>query len=255
VTKPLSKILQDKTQDIHNAMKDVQDCLTTLRELRDDVHFNRIFQRAVVANNNEPIETPRLTAKQKNRSNVPADNPEEYYKSAVYLPYIDSCISQMEERFLNHSAKVGQLSALLPSYCNNSSFADIEVAAVQYSKFLPGGLDALETEYMRWKAYWRRQPADDRPIHIVDVLSVATTLGTYPALAVMLRIFATIPVTTATGERSFSSLKYIKNYLRTTMEEPRLNGLAHLFINRDIELDHDLVVDEFAKKNRRLSFV
>ena len=42
----------------------------------------------------------------------------------------------------------------------------------------------------------------------------------------------TLPVTTATGERSFSALKYFKNYLRSKMGEERLNGLAHMFINR-----------------------
>ena len=38
-------------------------------------------------------------------------------------------------------------------------------------------------------------------------------------------------MTTATGERSFSALKYIKNYLRSTVGEERLNGLAHMYIN------------------------
>ena len=84
---------------------------------------------------------------------------------------------------------------------------------------------------------------------------MALELGTYPALATMLQIFATIPVTTATGERSFSALKYIKNYLRSTMGEERLNGLAHMYINRDIELDYDSVIDEFGRENRRLKFV
>ena len=68
-------------------------------------------------------------------------------------------------------------------------------------------------------------------------------------------IVCTIPVTTATGERTFSALKYRNNYLRSTMGEQRLNGLAHLFINRDIELDYNLVIDEFGKGNRRLKFV
>jgi hypothetical protein len=52
----------------------------------------------------------------------------------------------------------------------------------------------------------------------------------------MLQIFATLPVTTATGGKSFSALKYLKNCLRSTMIEDRLNDLAHLYINRDIEL-------------------
>jgi hypothetical protein len=56
----------------------------------------------------------------------------------------------------------------------------------------------------------------------------------------MLRIFATLPVTTATGGKNFSALKYMKNYLRSTMSEDRLNGLAHLYINRGIELARPL---------------
>jgi len=115
---------------------------------------------------------------------------------------------------------------------------------------------ATKAEFQRWQAYWSRQPASvSRPDKAVDALRVASDLGTYPNLTVLLDIFATIPVTTATGERTFSALKYIKNYLRSTMGEPRLNGLAHLFINRDIELDYNLVIDDFGKENRRLKFV
>ena len=70
----------------------------------------------------------------------------------------------------------------------------------------------------------------------------------------VLRIFSTLPVTTATGERSFSNLKYMKNYLRSTMNEPRLNGLAHIYINHDIALDYESVIDDFGRQNRRLQF-
>jgi hAT family C-terminal dimerisation region len=81
---------------------------------------------------------------------------------------------------------------------------------------------------MRWKAFWQRQGPDERPNCVAGALRHATDMDTYPALAVLLHIFATLPVTTATGERSFSALKYLKNYLRLTMGETRLNGLAHL---------------------------
>ena len=43
-----------------------------------------------------------------------------------------------------------------------------------------------------------------------EALRVAAELGTYPAVSVLLRIFATLPVTTATRERSFGALKYQK---------------------------------------------
>jgi hypothetical protein len=56
----------------------------------------------------------------------------------------------------------------------------------------------------------------------------------------MLQIFTTLPVTIATGGKSFSALKYLKNSLRSTMTEGRLNGLAYFYINRDIELARPL---------------
>ena len=86
-----------------------------------------------------------------------------------------------------------------------------------------------------------------KPDCVLEALRVATELGTNPAISVLLRMFATLPVTTATGERSFSALKHIKNYLRSTMGEEMLNGLAHLYINRDINLGYDKVIDEFGK--------
>jgi hypothetical protein len=94
-----------------------------------------------------------------------------------------------------------------------------------------------------------------KPQTAVESLQVAAGLATYPTISAMLQIFATLPVTTATGGKSFSALKYLKNYLRSTMTEDRLNGLAHLYINRDIELEYGKVIEEFGTRNRRLAFV
>ncbi|KAI0214599.1 hypothetical protein LSAT2_000286, partial [Lamellibrachia satsuma] len=70
----------------------------------------------------------------------------------------------------------------------------------------------------------------------------------YPCIATLLRIFATLPVTSAAADRSFSALKYLKNYLRSTMNEQRLNAFAHVYVNIDIKLNHDAVTGEFAKR-------
>ena len=64
----------------------------------------------------------------------------------------------------------------------------------------------------------------------------------------------TLPVSSATAERSFSRLKLIKSYLRSTMSESRLTNLALLSIERELanDLDFDCVVDTFSNmKNRR----
>ena len=74
-------------------------------------------------------------------------------------------------------------------------------------------------------------------------------MDSYPSLAVLTQILATLPVTTATNERSFSALEYLKTHLRNTTKEVRLNGLALLYVPRDIGLDFEQVIAEFSRKN------
>jgi hAT family C-terminal dimerisation region len=148
----------------------------------------------------------------------------------VFLPFVDICIAQLHERFQGDSAIVNRFTLLLPKFRNRASISEVEELAQLYSSFLPEGVTvtALETELLRWKSYWQRQDENKRPVNVREALRVASDLGTYPTLVILFRIFATIPITTATAERSFSNLKFIKNYLRSTMTENRLNGLAHL---------------------------
>jgi hypothetical protein len=60
-----------------------------------------------------------------------------------------------------------------------------------------------------------------------------------------------MPVTVASAERSFSKLKLLKNYLRSTMFQERLNGLATLSIEKGLldEIDIDFIVTDFASTN------
>ncbi|XP_042415109.1 uncharacterized protein LOC122004259 [Zingiber officinale] len=62
------------------------------------------------------------------------------------------------------------------------------------------------------------------------------------------RILLTISVIVATAERSFSKLKLIKNYLRSTISQERLNGLVMLSIEKKIVeyLDYSCLIDIFA---------
>ena len=78
---------------------------------------------------------------------------------------------------------------------------------------------------------------------------------TYPNIEALLKILATLPVTTCTAERSFNALKHLKSYLRSTMTEKRLNRLAALYIHKDIALNKEAVIDEFSRGNRRMKFV
>ncbi|XP_010473753.1 PREDICTED: zinc finger MYM-type protein 1-like [Camelina sativa] len=92
----------------------------------------------------------------------------------------------------------------------------------------------------------------------VDVLEFLKRMdGCYPNTWIAYRILLTIPISVACAERSFSKLKLIKNYLRSTMSQERLNGLALLSIEQDLveTLDNSKLIDDFASmKARRIIF-
>ena len=77
----------------------------------------------------------------------------------------------------------------------------------------------------------------------------------FPNISISLRIFLTMPVSVAEGERTFSVQKRIKNYLRSNMKQERLNGLATLAKNNDLvrKLNFSNIIKQFASaKSRKL---
>ena len=76
----------------------------------------------------------------------------------------------------------------------------------------------------------------------------------FPNMCTLYRIYFTIPVTSASAERSFSRAKLIKNYLKSTMSQERFAGLSLISIERELacNCDYDKIIDNFASmKNRR----
>ena len=76
-------------------------------------------------------------------------------------------------------------------------------------------------------------------------------LDLYSNLSTALHLLLTLPVSVASGERSFSALKLIKNYMRSTMGQERLTGLALTSMERDVRrsLDMEDIVVAFAEAN------
>ncbi|VVC37425.1 HAT, C-terminal dimerisation domain [Cinara cedri] len=71
-----------------------------------------------------------------------------------------------------------------------------------------------------------------------------TNPNVYPVISKPLQIFITLPVSTVTGERSFSTLRRLKTFLRNSSGQIRLNGLALLkYIHHDINVDINDVID------------
>ena len=75
-------------------------------------------------------------------------------------------------------------------------------------------------------------------------------------LSKALHILSVIPSTSCSAERSFSSLRRLKTYLRSTMGQERLSNLALLhiereYVNKVIIEDLEDIINTYGKRNGR----
>eukprot|EP00795_Rhopilema_esculentum_P013366 gene13366-4221_t len=79
--------------------------------------------------------------------------------------------------------------------------------------------------------------------------------GLYPpSLHKIIRIAATLPVTTASCERCHSKVKIVNRYLRATMNEERLENLIIVSSEKDVAstIELPVLVHQFAIRPRKL---
>ena len=67
----------------------------------------------------------------------------------------------------------------------------------------------------------------------------------FPNLYILLKIVATLPVTSCECERSINTMRRLNNYMRCTMGESGLSSLAIMHIKYDMPFDLDEVVNLF----------
>ena len=88
----------------------------------------------------------------------------------------------------------------------------------------------------------------ERPRTACDT-TCATLKESYPNIYIALTILATMPVSAATAEASFSLLKRLKTWLRNTMMQDRLTGLTLMNFHHEIPVDIDQVLRDFDPLN------
>jgi len=93
----------------------------------------------------------------------------------------------------------------------------------------------------------------EAPLAVLQFIQKYNLGNAAPNIVIMLRIFVTIAVSVATCEGSFSKLKLIKNYLRSSMSVLRLRNLATLFIEQQLtdKINFDIAIEEFANNKAR----
>uniref|UniRef100_J3MFV4 HAT C-terminal dimerisation domain-containing protein n=1 Tax=Oryza brachyantha TaxID=4533 RepID=J3MFV4_ORYBR len=85
----------------------------------------------------------------------------------------------------------------------------------------------------------------------LDILKFLKELPFYPNATVVYKILLIIHVTVASAETSFSKLKLLKSYLRSTMTQERLNGLTIIAIENNVldNIIYEDIIEDFISRN------
>ncbi|XP_060855245.1 zinc finger MYM-type protein 1-like [Metopolophium dirhodum] len=228
-THSLCKYLQTTNIDLVDAIEHISLVKKQLMSIRENVslEFNKLYNDLNERLNDFEIkiEIPRLAKRQKHRINISTNDPEEYFKIALFIPFLDSYIQQLNDRFINHKNIISGFQMLM----NSSTFNEERLK--EHVEFY-----------------------NDSNIKTKNAINILNNCNSdlFPNVFKLLQILVTLPVTSCEAERSFSTLKRIKTYLRNSTSESRLNGLAALNIHYDIDVKSGEVSRGVLKKSKEM---
>ena len=164
----------------------------------------------------------------------------------IYFEAMDLVIQCIDDRFDQPGYKMySGLETLLLKGCKQMDHQDeLHLVKSLYDKDI--NYQNLEIQFQTIS------PSVKDDLSLGGIVSYLKTLPSaarsiYSEIVTLVELVLVMPATNAISERSFSALRKIKSYLRTTMSQQRLNNLMVLFIHRDSldEMDLEEVANEF----------
>ncbi|CAM4949812.1 unnamed protein product [Rotaria socialis] len=174
----------------------------------------------------------------------------EYYRK-TFRQVIDQLITEYKQLLMSMDKNIESLAALSPKYILNFTATDAD----NISKMVQiNDSDLLYSEIQLFK---------EKIYQCETILNASKFIherkASIPLIAQAYQYLLTLPVTTASVERSFSKMKIVKNRLRTKMGDERLDSLLTCTLETFIldQLKSNELVEKWSnnKTGRRMQFV
>ncbi|MEO0685480.1 MAG: hAT transposon family protein, partial [Cyanobacteria bacterium J06649_11] len=265
----LSASLQAKDLYAAKAKHTANKTLATIKKLRTDRSFELFWDDVNLKAKKLDIDAPKLPRERrapklieeyygggKAEPEFPND-PKSYYLQ-IYNDSIDCIMNAIDERFNQEDfKKYIKLEDLLLQAARGEDFSDVynEVKKIYAKDF---DYTRLEVQLKTLVEYCKDFEAKFTINSIAEILRENDAKDHLCEVYKLLKLLLVLPATNATSERTFSLMKIIKTYLRSTMKQERLNHLMVLYAYKDRleNLNLNKIANEFISKNdtRRLTF-
>lgn len=174
-----------------------------------------------------------------------------------FLPILDALKTDLEGRYQEYLAIFKKFEALLQF--GELDENELRVEAEKLQKHFEGDLEeSFIDELIHFQLYCKGKGIIEKnsPVKLLLHIHENELQLLFPNVDIAYRIFISTAVTNCSAERSFSCLKRIKNCLRSTTNEERLNDLMILAIESELflSLDFNAMINSFAEQKARKKF-
>ena len=239
--------------------------VTCLKTLRTDDNFALFWSKVTKKATQLNIDELALPRKRKRTVRYESGNAapefhmsiEGYYRQA-YFEVLDVICSTIEDRFRQPGyqlySSLEQL--LLKAVCKENYSSEFDLVTKFYGPDL--NVHALE---MQLQIFATNFIMEGKKTSIKDILKYLRNISSaqralLSEICIIAKLILVMPATNAVSERSFSALRRVKTYLRSTMKQTRLNHLMILHVHKDItdSLNLNDIGNEFVRcSEHRLS--
>ncbi|KAH0713615.1 hypothetical protein KY289_009574 [Solanum tuberosum] len=233
LTNELNKVLQKKDQDIVNAMGLLDLSKKRLQMMRED-EWDSMMDEVRLFCGKHGISIPKMNEDYSNgkskrkKSNISYLH---HFRVEVFYAVIDLALQELNNRFdvVTSDLLLGMASlSPVDSFANFHKDRIMKLAEYYPSEFGDKELRELNFQLDDFIVY--AQKCDSKFLNLKGIKDLAKVMietkldQTWSLVYLLVKLTLIIPVATASVERAFSSMKYIKNDLRNRMDEDLLNG-------------------------------
>jgi hypothetical protein len=262
----LSRTLQQPNISAISAQKLANCTVETLKKIRSDEDAQRFWEKTQLESKCHPLEPPKLPRKKK----MPAkyeegksepefhDNCEKYFRQ-IYFESLDTIIACINDRFDQHDYKtLVNLEQILLKSVRNEDITD----EMQHLKEFYGPDFNYEYLKLQLGILAEAKEWDLKALCFNDIVSYLKSISEterslFEQVVKLVVIILVVPATNSTSERVFSTMRYIKNYLRSSMSQGRTNHLMLIKLYKDKvkTFKYEDIAKEFISRCERRQFV
>ncbi|XP_062511818.1 zinc finger MYM-type protein 1-like [Corticium candelabrum] len=240
----VSKALQAVDTSIQEAMTSVNVAAQYYNRHRTDVEYEKFYASAIKLATDLDLEGPCLSRPRRQPRRVDDgssphvhDTPKVFFRQR-YFEACDILINDLKDRFDQKEVMEPLLTieSLLLKAANSRAYEDAwkKFCCSCYKEDLD--IESLDSQLkLMYDAIHQELP---QVKEITSIRTICQALNANQGLKILLsevhklvRLFLTVPISSATSERTFSALRRVKTYLRSTITQKRLNNclLVHMY--------------------------